>query len=230
LKGHGAANAELGSAELNLLKRDSCPGADEAGKPFFVEARRAAAVCATDKKVKEQLLHTAIGDAPDNSALRLEYVTAAFAAGQDARALMAAEPILVGGSFYGQRLAQAYDSSGDEEDTGSQSAPIFSSMKPEEAYKLTWFAIHAREKRHEAKEALSLVTGALSAEQDPTRRHALEAEQQRLTTETARAWENAARAPNIHKDLDQDRVVRPRVLPGEPFTPRKAASNEEEEE
>jgi hypothetical protein len=103
-------------------------------------------------------------------------------------------------------------------------------MKPEEAYKLTWFAIHAREKRHEAKEALSLVTGALSAEQDPTRRHALEAEQQRLTTETARAWENAARAPNIHKDLDQDRVVRPRVLPGEPFTPRKAASNEEEEE
>jgi hypothetical protein len=230
LKGHGAANDDLGSAELNLLARAGCPGADEAGKPFFVEARRAAAVCATDKKAKEQLLHIAIGDAPDNTALRLEYVTAAFAAGQDARALMAAEPILVGGSFYGQRPVQAYDSPGDEEDAGSQSAPIFSSMKPEEAYKLTWFAIHAREKRHEAKEALSLVTGALSAELDPTRRHALEAEQQRLTTETARAWENAARAPNIHKDLDQDRVVRPRVLPGEPFTPRKAASNEEDEE
>jgi hypothetical protein len=39
--------------------------------------------------------------------------------------------------------------------------------------------------------------------------------------------ENAARAPNIHKDLDQDRVVRPRLLPGEAFVPRKKASNEE---
>ena len=46
----------------------------------------------------------------------------------------------------------------------------------------------------------------------------------------ARVRENAARAPNIQKDLDQDRVVRPRLLPGEPFTPRKAATDEEGEE
>ena len=230
LKGHGAANAELGSTELNLLARAGCPGADEAGKPFFVEARRAAAVCASDKKVKEQLLHTAIGDAPDNTELRLEYVTAAFAAGQDARALMAAEPILVGGSFYGPRPVQSYDSSGDEEDAGSQSAPIFSSMKPEEAYKLTWSAIHAREKRHETNEAIGLARTAAALERDPARRSALEKELKRLETDASRIEENAARAPNIHKDLDQDRVVRPRVLPGEPFTPRKAASNEEEEE
>ena len=37
-------------------------------------------------------------------------------------------------------------------------------------------------------------------------------------------------APNIHKDLDQDRVVHRRLLPGDPFTPRKAANGEEEEE
>ncbi|MGP8175126.1 MAG: hypothetical protein ACLP7O_11350, partial [Terracidiphilus sp.] len=213
------------------LARGGCPTADEAGKPFFVEARRSAAACMVDKNAKERLLHSAIADAPDNAELRLEYVSAAFAAGQDARALLAAEPIFEsGGSFYGQRSAPAYDSSENEEDVGSQKSPVLSSMKPEDASKLTWFAIHAREKRHEAGEALKLARNAAGLEKDPARRSKFEAEQKRLETAAARANEDAARAPNIHKELDQDRVVRPRLLPGEPFTPRKAANGEEGEE
>jgi hypothetical protein len=230
LKGHGAAYTELGSAELNLLARAGCPGADDAGKPFFVEARRAAAACTADKPVKERLLHSAIADSPENAELRLEYVSAAFAAGQDARALLAAEPILAGGNFYGQRATPAYESSEYEEDTGSQKTPALSTMKPEDAAKLTWFAIRAREKRHEVDEALKLARNAAASEHDAARRNKFEAEEKRLETAAARARENAARAPNIHKDLDQDRVVRPRLLPGEPFTPRKAANGEEGEE
>jgi hypothetical protein len=175
-------------------------------------------------------LRTAIADSPDNAELRLEYVSAAFAAGMDSRALLAAEPILQYGSFYGQRSVPAYASSEDEEDAGSQRAPILSTMKPEDAYKMTWFAIHAREKRHEASEALMLARNAAALELDLARRSALEKEQKRLETDAARERENAARAPNIHKDLDQDRVVHRRLLPGEPFTPRKAANGEEEEE
>ena len=64
---------------------------------------------------------------------------------------------------------------------------------------------------------------AAASEHDPARRSKFEAEQKRLETD-------AARAPNIHKDLDQDRVVHRRLLPGDPFTPRKAANGEEEEE
>jgi tetratricopeptide (TPR) repeat protein len=230
LQGHGTANADLGSAELNLMARAGCPGAEEAGKPFFVEARRAAAACTADKNVKERLLHAAIADAPDNAELRLEYVWAAFAAGQEARALVAAEPILQYGSFYGPRAAPTYIAPEDEEDAGSQNTRVNTSMKPEEANKLTWFAIHAREKRHEAGEALTLVVSTLRMENDPARRSKLEEEQKRLQTDATRIRENAARAPNIHKDMDQDRVVRPRLLPGEPFTPKKAASGGEEEE
>jgi hypothetical protein len=231
LKGHGAANTELGSAELNLLARAGCPGADEAGKPFFVQARMAAAACAMDKKVKERLLHSAIADSPENAELRIEYVSAAFEAGSDARALLAAEPIFeYGGNFYGQHSEPAHGASEDEEDVGSQNTLVLPTIKPEDAYKLTWFAIHAREKRHEASEALKLTRDAAGLEKDPMRRSALEKEQQRLETDAARERENAARAPNIHKDMDQNRVVRPRVLPGEPFTPRKAANGEEEEE
>jgi DNA-binding protein len=231
LKGHGATNAELGSAELNLLARDGCPGADEAGKPFFVEARRAAAACTTDKNVKERLLRAAIADSPDNTELRIEYVFTSFAASQDARALLAAEPILENGAtFYGQRYSQGNDSFENEGYYGQNKIPALSTMKPEDANKLIWFAIHAREKRHEANEALSLTTRALRLENDPARRHALEEEQKRLQTDAAREVENAARAPNIHKDLDQKSVVRPRLLPGEPFTPRKTATSEEDAE
>jgi predicted TPR repeat methyltransferase len=231
LKGHGAANAELGSAELNLVARAGCPGAEDAGKPFFVEARRAAATCATDKQVKERLLHSAIAGSPDNAELRLEYVSAAFAAGQDARALLAAEPIFEnGGSFYGQRFSQGLDSFENEGYYGQNKIPTLTTMKPEDAAKLTWFAIHAREKRHEADEALKLARNAATSERDAARRNKFEAEQKRLETAAARVNENAARSPNIHKDLDQDRVVRPRLLPGEPFTPRKAANGEEGEE
>jgi len=231
LKGRGAPNADPGSAELQLLERDTCPSADEASKPYFVEALKAAAACAPDDKARERLLHTAIAAAPFNVEVRLQYVSAAFAAGLDTRALVAAEPILENGaSFYGQRYAAGDDSSLSQGYVGSQRIPVLSTVKPEDAAKLTWFAIHAREKRHENDVALSLLQSALSSEHDTSRRHALEEEQNRLEAEVARQEENEARAPKIHAELDQDRVVRPRLLPGMPFTPRKAANGEEDAE
>jgi hypothetical protein len=42
--------------------------------------------------------------------------------------------------------------------------------------------------------------------------------------------ENAARAPNIHRDLEQDRIVRPRLLLGDPFVPRKKTQSKEDAE
>jgi hypothetical protein len=146
--------------------------------------------------------------------MRLQYLTAAFGAGLDARALVAAEPILQGGSFYGQ---------GDQlPDAASANVEL----KPEEAAKLTWFAIHAREKRHEESDALMLATNSLPLEQDRVRRKALDDEQQRLKTNAEREHENEARAPRIHAELDQDRVVRPRLLPGMALVPRKPAGNQ----
>jgi hypothetical protein len=128
---------------------------------------------------------------------------------------VAAEPILQGGSFYGQRYQLPDAASPDAE------------LKPEDAARLTWFAIHAREKRHEDNDALTLAANALPLEKDPARRRALDDEQQRLQTNAAREQENEARAPRIHAELEQDRVVRPRLLPGMVFVPRKPANNQE---
>jgi hypothetical protein len=141
--------------------------------------------------------------------------------------LVAAEPILEnGGSFYGQRYAQGYDSFRNEGYYGQNKIPTLSTLKPENAAKLAWFAIHAREKRQENDEALRLVRSALSSEQDSARRHAFDEEKKRLDTNVAREVENQARAPKIHAALDQDRVVRPRLLPGMPFTPKKEVDSE----
>ncbi len=227
----GGQKFDPGSAELQLLGRDGCPGADEVNKPFFVEARGAAATCSPGDKERELILRSAIAAAPGNSELRLQYLSAAFAAGQDARALVAAEPILENsGSFYGQRYGGYYGSDEYESSFNKQLNSTLAGLKPENAAKLTWFAIHAREKRHESDEAQRLLQSGLRSEKDLPRQRAFEEEKKRLEVDAARMVENEARAPNIHAELDQDRVVRPRLLPGMPFTPRKAAGTEEDAE
>jgi hypothetical protein len=189
-----------------------------------------AAACSSDKNAKERLLIAAIAASPNDTALRMQYVSAAFEAGQNARALVAAEEILQNGSFYGQRYSQGYDSFENEGYYGQNKIPSLTTLKPEEAIKLTWFAIRAREKRHETDEALALLRNALTEEHDSTRRKTLEEEQARLENEAARVAENEARAPQIHNELEQDRVVRPRLLPGDTFVPRKKTNNEEDAE
>jgi tetratricopeptide (TPR) repeat protein len=226
LKGRSAANPATGSAELDLLARGTCPTADEVSKPYFVEARRAFAACASDDTTRERILSAAIAAEPGNDELRIEYVWAAFGSGQDARALMATEPILQGSQYYSQNYSEGYGSEYGDAEAGPQRLPVLASMKPEDSSKLFWWAIHAREKRHESDEALTLVRSALSSEKAVARQHILEEEQKRLEAEAARRQENEARAPKIHAELDQDRVVRPRLLPGMPFTPRKRAVNE----
>jgi hypothetical protein len=162
--------------------------------------------------------------------LRLQYVSAAFEAGQNVRALIAAKPILQDGTFYGQRFSQGNSAFENEGYYGQNKIPVLTTLKPQEANQLTWFAIHAREKRNENDEVLTLLSSALSVEQDSTRHRALETEQKRLETEAARMAENEERSPQIHDEFNQDRIVRPRILSGELFVPRKKANHEEDAE
>jgi tetratricopeptide (TPR) repeat protein len=238
LRGQHAASATTGSGELDILVRGGCPNVEQASKPFFVDARIAAAACAPDDKTRENILASAMAIAPANNAVRLAYVWAAFGAGLDSRALLAAEPILSRGAVsYRPRYSQSEESSAssdtDEdqnaESTAAESTPSATTpaaMTAEESAKLAWLAIHAREKRQEPDEALKLIESAMAQERDPTRRRGFEEEKKRLETEAARLEENEARAPKIHVELDQDRVVRPRLLPGMAFVPRKKANNE----
>ncbi len=229
LKRHGAVKPATGSAELDLLARGGCPGAGEADQPYFVEARLAAADCAPDSKAKEQILRAGIAAAPGDAQMRFKYAWSAFAAGLDANALLAAEPIFARRQFGGQR---EWPVNGSVNEAGQALLSSTTSAKKLNAVavaKFTWFAIHARERRHESDEALQLVQTASVRETDTARRKTFETEQKRLETDAARVEENAARAPKIHSELDQDRVVRPQLLPGMPFTVKKTTSGRDEE-
>jgi hypothetical protein len=225
LEGRGQVRPATGSGELDQLVR-GCPSAEEASKPYYVEARLAATACAHDDKTNERILRTAIAIAPGDTALRLQYVRAAFRVGLDAQALVAAEPILESGAFYGQRYTEGNDALLSAGSYGQHTLPVLSTLQAEDAAELTWWAIHAREKRHENDQAQKLAQIASAQEHDPARRKAFETETKRLETEVARERENEDRAPKIHVELDQDRVVRPRLLQGMAFVPRKAATNE----
>jgi len=225
LEGRGQVRPATGSGELDQLVR-GCPSAEEASKPYYVEARLAATACAHDDKTNERILRTAIAIAPGDTALRLQYVRAAFRVGLDAQALVAAEPILESGAFYGQRYTEGNDALLSAGSYGQHTLPVLSTLQAEDAAELTWWAIHAREKRHENDQAQKLAQIASAQEHDPARRKAFETETKRLETEVARERENEDRAPKIHVELDQDRVVRPRLLHGMAFVPRKAATNE----
>jgi len=231
LKGHGGIKNDPSSAELQLLARDACPSLSEADKPYFIEARKLFAGCAATDKDRERILRPAIAVAPTDGQLRIQYLSAAFAAGEDVRALIASEPLLENeGSFYGQRHPRWNDALQNPGYDGENSLPMPSELKHEDASKLTWFAIRARLKRHDDDEALRLVRSAFSSEIGTPRQSAFEKEKIRLETEAARVAENEARAPKIHTELNQDRVVRPRFLPGMAFTPTIAAHSEENSE
>ena len=100
-------------------------------------------------------------------------------------------------------------------------------LKPEERNKLFWSMVRARQKRGEDDQALALLARIALWEEDRAQKIALEKERDRLQSEIARRLENQSRAPVIHRQLEQDRVVRPRVQAGVAFVPKKPALFEE---
>ncbi len=226
LKGH--AMPASGSAELTLITQSGCPSAEDATKPFFVAAREAAATCTSDRKTREHLLRDALAIAPQNGKLRLEYVWAAFAAGMDARALVAAQPLLQAWNGYGQPLYAAYsaDESSSLDQDASQQPLSLASLKPADAVRFALLAIRAHERRRDLDGASSVAQYALNVVRDPALRLPLEQEQKRLAAELSRRAENDQRAPNIHGELAQDRLVRPRLIPDEPFLPLQLSTRE----
>ena len=89
LSGQKPTGTTTGSGELDIFVHGGCPSVEQASKPFFVEARIAAAACAADNKTRENILGSAMAIAPDNNAVRLAYLWAAFGSGQNSRALVA---------------------------------------------------------------------------------------------------------------------------------------------
>ena len=214
LKGRAQPGAFGGAAELALLAQPGCPTPQQASQPLFVQARLAAAACASTDAVREPLLRGALALAPGDGHTRLIYVWAAFASGDDTNALLAATPLLLASPYTGDAGYQ-YDygnvSFGYGYGYNNQGNGGAARTSADEG-RLYLLVAHALEKRQEDAVALQLTQLGLPLAKGSPQYAALQAEQERLAAVVRRQQQNAARAPAIHPALDQDHVVRPRLI------------------
>jgi thioredoxin-like negative regulator of GroEL len=179
------ANGDAAS-ELGLLRRGRI-GIAEAARPFYMEARLAVADKLTDPQQRFQLFRDALAIDPEDQRLRIGTIRAALAAGHDSIAEAAFERIQNGDYFLQGFVPRTGLTASERASLASQLAAAY-------------------ERDGNLTEALKLAGFAVELESTPARKTKRDA----LQKEAARRNENAARAPQIHQGLEQDRIVRPR--------------------
>lgn len=220
------------SEELKLLAGRDCPQAVAESKPFFVPARTSAAQCSSSAKLKEQLLGEALALAPSSPSIRMDFVWAAFAANFDSRALVAAEPYLRN-SYYYAPPEYGNDMSGEDGESASgyesrtAAGMSLASMSPNDAVKLIRLSSNAYIRKREYSDAAQIITQAQQILRDANSRQVLSELLKHVNDEIDRVKENDDRSPAIHADLDQDHVVRGRLLAGMPTPPRPRQEDEQ---
>jgi tetratricopeptide (TPR) repeat protein len=223
--------SETGSAELNLLAR----GVNElsfveADRPFFYEARLAAARSASDARVKVQMLGSALNDTParDEARIPLFQAAAGLQADEFARAVIGpllrqrfltavpaappAEDEMIG--------SEAGNETGDNEPGGRGDAAF--KLPPAQQAQVAGTLAEVLIRLDRLSEALPYLDIARRLEKAPDRRKKISAQIADVRAQLRRQQLNAARQPILHEALEQDRLVRPRLLaravPGKPPT------------
>ena len=213
---------ETGSAELNWLatddKRTAASITDQA---FFYEARLSAAQAVADPQIRVQLLRNALADTPARDEARIPLFQAAAGLRSDEFARGVIEPLLLR-QFLNRappavpRGEEAITSSDDESDSDAGTA----STQAQSPFKLpaSQQAQVARSlgelmaRLNRLDEALRYLAIARKLETAPDRRKEISGTITDTSARLRRQQLNAARQPILHEALEQDRLVRPRLL------------------
>jgi hypothetical protein len=144
--------------------------------------------------------------------------------------LLAAEPYLEF-SYYGRNAGWGQsndesnmDSTDTDLDTGMGTQPR---LDPPQLARMEQLAAAAYERRHDTVNATRMLAAAIDSISDKAQKTALREQQKRIDLEQRRDAENDARMPSVHPAVEQDRIVRPRLLPGMPV-PAETAEEEQE--
>ena len=211
---------ELGSKELNLLARgESEMSVSAADQPFFYEARLRAAQTASDARLKVQLLANALADTPARDDARIPLFLAAASVKSDEFARGAVEPLLRQ-QLFSRVVPIAHD---DEEIIGSDESDVEQAEQPGEASarlklpiaqqaQVAWTLSEVLTRLDRLNEALSYLQTARRLEKAPARREQIGRAITDVRARVRRQQLNAARQPILHEALEQDRLVRPRLL------------------
>jgi tetratricopeptide (TPR) repeat protein len=213
--------ADFGSAELKLLAGDlksiSLTAVDH---PFFYDARVKAAQNSRDAHQKVQILAKALEDTPALDDARIPLFHAAVSVRSDEFALGSIEQMLRDQRFRqvtsndtnNEEEILSSDQSSEEQDEGP--SPLYGPTKllPAQQAQLARSVglIFVRLQRF--SEALGYLQAARTLDKTPARRKELAGEISDAKARLRRQQLNAARQPILHADLEQDRLVRPRLV------------------
>jgi predicted negative regulator of RcsB-dependent stress response len=233
----GRLHSDLGSGELNLLTGN--PGAisgTAADKFYFYEARIRAAQNTADAQTKIKLLSHCVIDFPRRDEARVPLFQAAANARSDEFALAILEPLLQK-QFLGQRSStagaedeaeeeQIVNSEAGEEDSGSE--PVLAATAVQTLFRAQQAQVaeaigDTMARLNRLADAVSYFEIALRVEKSSAARKQLKYKIAADKSELRMQRQNAARQPLLHEALEQNRVVRPRLVARAALAPKATA-------
>jgi tetratricopeptide (TPR) repeat protein len=211
---------ETGSAELNLLAAgDSGIVASAGDRPFFYDARLRAAQSAGDAHGKVQLLGNALADTPARDDARIPLFQAAAGLHSDEFARGVIEPLLRRQflssiprvvSRQEEMIGDASNDVEDENVPGQMDDPFKLPTAQQAQVATTLSELMIRLDRLD--EALRYLRVARQLEKAPARRKEISSMITDVSDRLRRQRLNAARQPILHEALEQDRLVRPKLV------------------
>jgi predicted Zn-dependent protease len=219
------AESDLGSGELKLLARAShgIP-VEAADQPFFYDVRLKAAQASADPRAKLQLLGNALAETAARDDARVPVFQAAAGLNMNEFALAAIEQLLrqqqllrapVRESNEEEEIVNAEETEtnaeGAEEETPRRVATP-AKLSPLQQAQVARSVGEVLTKLDRFNEALPYLQLARKMEKAPARQKEIQAEINNVRSRLRRDQQNAARQPILHADLEQDRLVRPRLM------------------
>ncbi|HKV77206.1 MAG TPA: hypothetical protein VJP02_03660 [Candidatus Sulfotelmatobacter sp.] len=218
----GMSSRDLGSGELNLLAAGkSALTVAAADKFYYYEARERAAENTADPQVKLQLLSHCIIDFPRREGARVPLFEAATSAKSDNYGLAVIEPL-----FQTQYLRpdvpqatseeeQIVSSGEDEDESGNDSNSLYSGeeqLSPAQRARVLKLIADTMARVGRFPDALSYYQTARNLETSAENHKQLNRRIAEMKSILNIQHQNAARQPLLHEALEQDRVVRPKLL------------------
>ncbi len=223
----GRAHGDLGSGELNLLAGNAAPISPAAADKFyFYEARIKAAQNAADSQTKLQLLSHCVVDFPRRDGARIPLFQSASSMHSDEFAIAVLGPLLhtqfLGSTarstpdFEEEQIISSDNGSDDEEGTEGDDSNIpvtpSSRLSRVQQSQVAQMIGETMARLNRLPDAVSYFEIARRSQTSPAARKDLAHKIADLKAALRIQHQNAARQPLLHEALEQDRIVRPRLL------------------
>jgi tetratricopeptide (TPR) repeat protein len=207
-----AAIADLGSADLGFLSAGGTLAAIE--RPFFHYSRVEAAKAQKDAAVRVRLLSAATAIQPDSDSARLALFRAAADSRRWSLAVAALTPLVDSSNAYRGDGSEAEPGESEDESAAEPPAGFLAriAMEPAERALLARTLADALQKLDRLPEAQAHFQTALALEPDAATRAQLRQRLAAIKSELARRVRDERRRPRVSPNLEQQNLVRPRLL------------------